>query len=165
MQTRIATGGKAGAGKDFVLSILVQYHARQGKAARPATIGGFGNLVRMDWNKVHQTSGTREDWQRWGQLRRAQDEEFWLKAAVTWADGFGPDTIIGFSGVRFENELTYLQANGFLVGLVRAPELVRVKRLYRRDGRWWTDEELKHRTETALDEIPLDLWDFVIDNG
>lgn len=165
MQTRIATGGKAGAGKDFVLNILTQYRAGNGRSSRPVVIGGFGLLVREDYLEFHGRVGEREDWQNWGQLRRGQDEDYWLKAAVRWADSFGGDAVIGFSGVRFSNELSFLQDHGFKVGLVRAPKIVRIQRLLRRDGYIWSDEELNHSTETSLDLIPLDAWDFVIDNG
>ena len=165
MQTRIATGGKAGAGKDFVLNILVQYHAGNGRSARPVVIGGFGLLVKADFMGRFDRLGERKDWQEWGQLRRREDEAYWLKAAVRWADSQGGDAVIGFSGVRFENELTFLQEHGFKVGLVRAPKGVRQTRLLRRDGYVWPDEKLNHPTETALDLIPDHLWDFVIDNG
>lgn len=164
-QTRIATGGRAGAGKDFILNILTQYQAGNGRSARPVAISGFGNLVKADYVETFKRLGTRADWQSWGQLRRAQSEDYWLRAAVRWADSLGGDCVVGFSGVRFPNELSFLQDNGFRVGLVQAPKEVRVKRLYERDGYVWSEEKLNHVTETSLDLIPLDLWDFVISNG
>jgi hypothetical protein len=43
-----------------------------------------------------------------------------------------------------------------------APDEARRHRLFHRDRRWWTDDELNHPTETALDKIPSEAWDFVI---
>jgi hypothetical protein len=164
-QKRIATGGKAGAGKDFILKILTQYEAMAGRRARPVVIGGFGDLVRADWLEVHGRPAAREEQQDWGQLRRTQSEDYWLRAAVRWADSFGGDAVVGFSGVRFPNELSYLQDHDFRVGLVEAPKHVRVQRLFNRDGYVWSEEKLNHITETSLDLIPRDLWDFIVVNG
>lgn len=164
-QTRIATGGRAGAGKDFILGILTQYQAMNGRRRRPVVIGGFGLLVKEDFLETNGQPGERADWQSWGQLRRGQSEDYWLRAAVKWAERQGGDAVIGFSGVRFPNELSYLQDHGFRVGLVRAPEHVRIKRLYERDGYFWPREKLDHVTETSLDLIPDHCWDFIIENG
>lgn len=161
-QTRIATGGKAGAGKDFILKILTQYEAMAG---RPMAISGFGSLVKADFLNHFKRVGERADWQSWGQLRCGQSEDYWLRAAVRWADSLGGDAVVGFSGVRFPNELSYLQDHGFRVGLVAAPQHVRVKRLYERNGYFWPDEKLNHITETSLDLIPLDQWDFIVKNA
>lgn len=163
-QTRIATGGRAGAGKDFILKILTQYKAGNGRSARPVAISGFGDLVKADFLEHFKRVGERADWQSWGQLRRAQSEDYWLTAAVRWADSLGGDCVVGFSGVRFPNELSFLQDHDFRVGLIRAPKHVRTNRLYERDGYWWPEEKLNHITETSLDLIPLDQWNFIVEN-
>lgn len=164
-QTRIAIGGKAGAGKDFILHILAQYHAMNSRRARPVAMGGFGDLVREDFRNRFKRPGNRADWQSWGELRRAQSEDYWLRAAVRWADSLGGDCVVSLSGVRFPNELSFLQDADFRVGLVQAPKEVRIQRLLQRDGYAWSDEKLNHITETSLDLIPLEQWDFVIENG
>lgn len=163
MRWLIATGGKAGAGKDHVLDMLLAYEVGQGGDWIKA---GFGDLVRAEL-RITDPKERRDLQQAHGQLRRAEDENYWTKKAVKW--GFlailqGHDAA-GFTGVRFENEIDVLKTNGFYMVLVEAPEDVRKRRLYERDGRWWSYEELNHPTETALDTIPREKWDAIIWNG
>jgi len=158
----IATGGKAGAGKNYILERLCQYHAGQNG---PFAIAEFGDLVRAELQAEGFRDPPRKMQQSHGQMRRQENEKYWIYRALRWVDGLPPHVVVGFTGVRFENELEALKYGGFKVGLIEAPLEVRRLRLYRRDGRWWTDEELNHVTETSLDLIPHSRWDFVWDNS
>jgi hypothetical protein len=160
---RIALAGKAGAGKDHVLSFLTQFAAGQGRTIH---ISGFGDLVRSHWMELHGNRvPTRTDLQKLSAERRESDYNFWIKRAQDWARTFDLDrTVLGFTGVRYHNELDGLREVGFSVGLVLASDQDREHRLYHRDGRWWKQHELNHITERGLDEISLPEWDFVIQN-
>jgi hypothetical protein len=160
----IAVGGKAGAGKDWILDRLLAYEAGQHGVTMKS---GFGDLVRHELG-IKDPKQYRDKQQAHGQLRRAQDEDYWTKKAVEWGDWattIGGADMAGFTGVRFENELDVLKDGGFYLVLVEAPSLVREARLRQRDGRWWTQEELNHPTETALDLIPRWKWDAIIWNA
>jgi len=160
----IAAGGKAGAGKDYILEHLLPYHAGQDVTWM---ISGFGDLVRRELG-IKDPKENRPAQQFYGQFRRQQDENYWTKKAVEWAEWattIGGATAVGFSGVRFENEIEVLQDAGFRVGLVEAPLEVRLARLRERDGRPWTEAELNDITETNLDLIPHWRWDWVWDNS
>lgn len=162
MRHMIATGGKAGAGKDHILDMLLAYEAGQEGTTLKS---GFGNLVRDELG-IFDPKQDRAKQQAHGQIRRAQDVNYWTVRAVEWGHkglAKGLD-VVGFTGVRFLNEINILRAGGFYLVLVEAPEEVRKRRLFERDGRWWTDAELNHRTETALDEIPREAWDAIIWN-
>lgn len=161
-RTWIAAGGKAGAGKDFILMKLVRYHAGQNGLF---AIAGFGDLVRAELLGLGVIGPTRREQQVHGQKRRQENKDYWTYRAIQWADSLPYGTVVGFSGVRFENEIYTLKYGGFRVGLVEAPESVRRQRLTARDGRSWTEEELNDVTETSLDTIPRSLWDFVWDNS
>lgn len=160
MRQLIATGGKAGAGKDWVLDRLLDYEAGQHGTVQKS---GFGDLIRAELPEW----ADRAAQQQWGQLRRQQDEDYWTKKAVEWAyQGLGKGLdVVGFTGVRFLNEIAILRQGGFYLVLVEAPEEVRKRRLFERDGRWWTDAELNHVTETSLDQIPREAWDAIIWNA
>lgn len=163
MRRLIATGGKAGAGKDHVLEMLLAYEAGYGGSWVKS---GFGDLVRMELG-ITDPNQDRPLQQSHGQMRRAQDENYWTKKAVEWSYKMldtGID-VVGFSGIRFLNEIKILQLSSFYVVLVEAPEAVRYQRLHNRDGRWWTNAELNHSTETALDKIPRETWNAIIWNG
>ena len=163
MRRLIATGGKAGSGKDHILDMLLAYEAGQeGRTVK----SGFGDLIRMELG-ITDPKQDRARQQAHGLLRRAQDENYWTKKAVEWGhEGLAKGLdVVGIAGVRFLNEIEILRAGGFYLVLVEAPEEVRKRRLFERDGRWWTDAELNHHTETALDEIPRKAWDAVIRNG
>lgn len=159
----IAAGGKAGAGKDYILEHLTQYHAGQSGIVR---IGGFGDLVRRELREMFAIPDpSRREQQIHGQRRRQEDQDYWPKRAVEWANGFRDDIVVGFTGVRFLNEVAVLQDGGLRVGLVEAPLEVRKARLEARDGRPWTAEELNDVTETSLDQIPRSAWDWIWNNG
>lgn len=161
MSRWIATGGKAGAGKDYILDRLLPYEAGQRGVWMKS---GFGDLVRAE---LPRGAGRRMQQLR-GQIRRQQDEDYWIKKAIEWAEWattIGGASVVGFTGVRFENEIIVLQDAGFRVGLVEAPLEVRLQRLEVRDGRPWTKEELNDVTETSLDLIPRWHWDFVWQNS
>jgi len=156
----IAAGGHAGAGKDYVLEHLLPYHAGQGGTWM---ISGFGDLVRREL-KILDPKQFRAEQQAHGQFRRKQDPNYWTKRAIEWAEWaetIGGATAVGFTGVRFENEVEQLQDAGFRVGLVEAPLEVRLARLEARDGRPWTEAELNDVTETSLDLIPRWRWDWI----
>lgn len=163
MRQLIATGGRAGAGKDYILDRLLRYEAGQGGVVMKS---GFGDLVRAELGivdpKVH-----RQWQQQHGQLRRQQDENYWTEKAVewgTWATTIGGASVAGITGVRFENELDVLKAGGFYLVLVEARMTTRLRRLRERDGRSWTWNELNDVTETSLDLIPREKWDVIWDN-
>jgi hypothetical protein len=160
----IATGGKAGAGKDYVLEHLLPYEVGQGGTWM---ISGFGDLVRRELN-ILDPKEHRQWQQQHGQMRRKQDPNYWIKRAIEWAEWattIGGAKAAGVTGVRFENEIEQIQDAGFRVGLVEAPLEVRLVRLEKRDGRAWTEAELNDVTETSLDLIPRWRWNFIWDNS
>ena len=78
--------------------------------------------------------------QSYGQARRAQDPDYWLKKLEASVAMCKPTTIFIVDDVRFPNEATYIEQMGTLIRLER-------------DGYNNVDTDL---SETALDDWPFD---------
>jgi len=151
----IGLTGRAGAGKDYTFREMKRLVPELHRVS-------FADGLRHDiedsleeaalpvlWSKPY-TDEIRRLLQWWGtDLRRAQDENFWVKrgesiAITTQQDGFTPV----FTDVRFLNEAAMIQNNGGIIVRVSAPLLTRERRLGTLPP--------EHASETEMDRWPED---------
>ena len=136
--------GYAGAGKDYVCDLI---RTQADNADRYAQRVAFADGVKYD---IEDALGVPRDsldalrskpyseeirWllQQWGtELRRAQDEDYWVKNGIERAQAewdFGGADLIIFTDVRFENEAQAIRDAGGLVMQVIATDEIRQERL------------------------------------
>lgn len=109
-------------------------------------------------NSYQRTPGTRTALQWWGtEVRRAQDENYWVKKAVRMAfDSMAEGGSIYVTDARFPNEADAItNVGGFLLRLVVSEE-EQARRIINRDGDAPKKEALNHLSETALDDYSFD---------
>lgn len=147
---KIAFGCKMGVGKDTAADYLIsKYGGQKHSFARPLydIMNYAQQLIGVEQVKDRQFLqyiGTE-----WG---RSKDPDIWVKVAIR-------DTPIAgnvyLTDVRFPNELKGLKDNGWI-----CVKIVRETTDENRIGTGSSD----HTSETAMDEQPDDLWDYVIRN-
>ena len=138
----IGLAGHAGAGKDHTYHTLVEMFP-DWKVARVA----FADGVRMEveealteglarthlpalWEKPYSYE-VRRLLQWWGtELRRAEDEDYWVKKGIERIEGYErfADLVV-VTDVRFENEAVAIREAGGIVAEVYADEIIRARRL------------------------------------
>ena len=171
--------GYAGAGKDYVCDLIrTQFADSDREAVRVAFADGVkldieealgGESIAALWEKPYSEE-IRWLLQQWGtELRRAQDEDYWVKkglevASETW--NFGGADLIIFTDVRFENEAEAIREAGGLVMQVIATDEIRQERL----GGWLPP---KHASEVidfetdgnvpnnGMTEFPIELIEYL----
>ena len=142
-KTLIGLAGNAGAGKDYTYDRLRRY-LKDRAVIRVALADevrfevqetlleglDIGRLPAV-WDKPYPTE-VRALLQWWGtELRRAQDEDYWVNKAAETIDGIfreGPALVV-VTDVRFENEADMVHDLGGHVFEVTAPKEVREKRI------------------------------------
>ncbi|BAU83116.1 hypothetical protein SLA_2183 [Streptomyces laurentii] len=171
----VALMGRAGSGKDTVGARLVSRFAfarvafadplralardldpivgHETTGAGPLPLRLSDVLRREGWDRAKQRPEIRRTLQRLGQSVRDQDEEFWIRAAlskVDVADRWNLPVVV--TDCRYRNEAKALRARGFL--------LVRIERPGTHGPAG--EDERQHRSETELDGFPADA---VLTNG
>lgn len=145
--------GKAGAGKDYLASQLIDTH--------PAFVRmSFASALREEIEEVLGVDipelykkPTHPDVRRllqwWGtDFRRAEDPDYWVKRAEEKARSAAAQGLIPvFTDVRFPNEADMIVRNGGLIVRVSARKSVRRKRL--------GVLPMAHASETAMDDYPV----------
>lgn len=114
---------------------------------------------RVDgWSR---SSGIRRGCQVLGtDIRRAKDDDYWVKRTGEFVDAQPVDFVLVPDG-RFPNEMSLAAGRGIGIRL-EVPLAVREERLWSRDGRKFTKEELEHKSETSLNEY--DKFDLIVDH-
>jgi len=150
MPLKIAFGGKMGTGKDCAVKFMITKHTgvKLGFADPIYDILHYAQkrcgLAAVKDRMFLQFIGTD-----WG---RSIDNDIWIKLLIKDAP---QDKNTFVSDVRFPNEFRALKANGWTcVKLIRDH--------YR--GREGTGSS-SHVSETSLDSIPDEEWDYIIDNN
>ncbi len=153
----IGLTGRAGAGKTYVADKLTlagsHYQVKFAYALRDEIEQKLGVEIPRLWEKPTSPE-VRRLLQWWGtDWRRSEDPDYWVKRTMREADEAAtnphlPDAII-FDDVRFPNEARAVQKRGGLIVRVLAPVEVRAARL--------GQLPLKHDSETAMDDYPVDM--------
>lgn len=137
--------GKAGSGKDYVAQDIRQILDRRDRwGVRVAFADGLkvdieealgvpsGENIEALWVKPYSDE-IRWLLQQWGtELRRAQDEDYWVKKGMLSAQDrykFDGADVILFTDVRFKNESDAITKAGGIVVLVEADDAIRAERL------------------------------------
>ena len=150
---KIALTGKAGVGKDTLAAYAVAVYGFRKFAFAD-------RLKELDYELFGPTEGkNRKRLQMFGQFCRQIDPDVWVNQLDKRVKGYTGNAII--TDVRQWNELQYCQDNGFVIVKVICDDVIRFQRMKER-GDIFNPEDLKHETETQLDEFPYDYW---VDNN
>jgi cytidylate kinase len=140
---KIALSGRSGSGKSTVAQYLIERHGyvrySTGVACRELCNRFFGNESKAILNKVTDAL-------------KAIDQDVWLRAALS---SFEPTRPAVFDSMRFSNDYTFLQKQGFIMWRVEAPLPVRLRRMAER-GQIVSPEDDEHAAETELDSYSFD---------
>lgn len=177
----IAIVGKMGSGKSSLANYLVDVH----KYTRVANAGALKTLAEMAYGPIDkgktyritkphfippgfggaslvgeteyrdtEVSG-REILQGIGQTLKEFDRDIWLKAMErSMMEHTGPFVC---DDTRFKFEAEWLKARGWLVVSLYVPTEVRMERYKNLYGRYPTEEEMNHPSETEVYDIDYDL--------
>jgi phosphomevalonate kinase len=139
----LGLAGKAGAGKDYVCELIQGIYAAHGlRAERVAFADGLKQDIEetLGLNRgtcqsipvLRQkpyTPEVRALLQWWGtELRRSQDEDYWVKKGMEMIERSTADLVI-VTDVRFANEAEIIRDHGGIVAEVFAESHVRQERL------------------------------------
>lgn len=149
----IAFVGKAGSGKTTAANVLATKHGfLTTSLAAPLKncAAALGPSFLGD--------NPRKAWQDLGLHLRKLDEDIFLNA---YRDDVGDTTGVVVDDCRFPNEYWALKEMGFFFVRIAAPKHQRIERLMA-NGKLKDAKDLEHVSETALDNLPVDL---IITNG
>ena len=160
----IGLSGKAGSGKDYIASRIItpQYgyvpfslawHIKTSLIGRGACTYDEAYLTKPPQVRhLLQQEGTESG-------RDIYGEDIWLETAFAWMqliyEQWGIARFV-VPDVRFPNEVEYIKRKGGKVIRILAPNRVASSSL--------SMEARLHRSETALDDYPLDNFDGLLDN-
>lgn len=147
--------GKAGSGKTTVAELLSEFVGYK----RLSLAGPLKDIAAQLWGDEARTD--RGKLQKLGVAVREIDEDSWVNLLVRSASEQSAPVVV--DDVRFPNEYWGLKAAGFYIVEVRADRHTRIERL-QANGKWQSEEQLEHISETALDDGQKFPADFVIGN-
>ena len=160
----IGISGKAGSGKDYIASKIVTphygyvpfslaWHIKTGLIGKGMATYDEAFITKPPHVRhLLQQDGTENG-------RDVYGMDIWLDTAYAWMrlvyEQWGIARFV-IPDVRFPNEVEYIQRHGGKVIRILAPQRVQNSPL--------SLEARLHRSETALDEYPLDNFDALLDN-
>lgn len=145
--------GRAGAGKDYLASQLIDTHTAFVRTSFASALRGeIEEVLGVDIPELYKKPtdpDVRRLLQWWGtDFRRAEDPDYWVKRAEEKAHSLAErGRVPVFTDVRFPNEADMIVRNGGLIVRVSARKSVRRRRL----GTLPVD----HPSETAMDDYPV----------
>lgn len=152
---RIAFGCQARTGKSTAVDYLISQH----EGVEMSFAGPLYNILHF----AQRTCGFPEEKDRkflqyiGTEWAREKNPNVWVDVLLRDVEELGPAHNVYVSDVRFPNELTALKKAGF-----------KTVRLFRNDasvdGTFGTGSR-RHASETAMDNVPLTEWDYVIENN
>lgn len=109
-----------------------------------------------------RTSNSRLAIQYWGtDVRRKKNKNYWVNKTVQHiVETINSGKSVYVTDARFPNEVKAIEDLGGKVIRLDVPENVRIDRIIYRDGIKPTQEQLNHKTETALDDYK---FKFILD--
>ena len=112
----------------------------------------YPELGIPELNGWTRTPGVRTCLQLLGtEIRRAQNPNYWTNRFLEHANSLDVDYVFASDG-RFPNEMDCAIENGGVTFRLDIPEETLQKRRVNRDGIVYTEEQLNHASETALDD-------------
>lgn len=156
-QLKIAVMGQMRAGKDTVAKLLMQQH----KFIELKFSDGITDIIRQFYPDAWQLGKPRHYYQQIGQSLRELDRDVWVKHLGRRLDMLSPVNDVIVTDVRQQNEVEFLQEQGFILIKVVADEAVRLQRIAA-EGDSFNEELMQHETELAVNGF---YCDFLIDNS
>jgi dephospho-CoA kinase len=164
---KIALTGKLRSGKDTVASYLSTFYDFRCFAFGNELKNAFHSIIR----NVPREPKPRRAYIEFGQFMRQFDENVWVDAVFRNIESYlrvafaeehakihGDPTLkprVIVTDVRQQNEYDALKSAGFTFIRVTAPEELRIARA-QAEGDVFTAEDLRHETETLIDEFNVD---------
>ncbi len=156
-QLKIAVMGQMRAGKDTVAKLLMQQH----NFIELKFSDGITDIIRQFYPDAWQLGKPRHYYQQIGQSLRQLDKDVWVKHLGRRLDRLSPVNDVIVTDVRQQNEVEFLQEQGFILIKVVADEAARLQRIAA-EGDSFTEELMQHETELAVNGF---YCDFLIDNS
>lgn len=156
---KVALVGKMRSGKDTV----GRYFVDNEECVQVAFGDGIKQVARVYFPHIVAKGKPRRLYQRIGQVFREFDPYVWVNVLDRTVTNHMEDGEQHFvvTDVRQMNEYIYLKANGYTIIKVETAEELRLERI-KASGDEYTEEDLNHETELAVDGIP---YDYLIDNN
>lgn len=163
--TKIALIGKMRSGKDTAGTYLVDT-----KGFGQFAFGtGIKRVVEILYPNLDLRTKPRKLYQDVGQKLREVDPMIWINYLENdlrrWARSkavFNETPLVVITDVRQMNEAEYLKAQGYVLVKVETDEAIRLQRI-KDSGDDYTEEDLNHETELAVDTLPYDV--LITNNG
>ncbi|MCY8048483.1 hypothetical protein MOC17_20735 [Bacillus haynesii] len=150
---KIALVGKMRSGKDTVGRFF-----SDNRECYPIAFGdGISRIGYMFFPELMLGGKPRKLKQTIGQVFRQFDPDVWVKTLSATMTNLSDSGIKNFvvTDVRQMNEYNFLKEQGFTVIKVEAADELRLERI-KASGDEFTEEDLNHETELAVDDIPFD---------
>jgi dephospho-CoA kinase len=145
---RIALFGRSGSGKGLVARHLAEKYGYQilssGLICREVSHKIFGDDARINLNILSL------------KLREV-DKHIWIRAALRESR---PDNIV-FDSLRYQSDVDFLRASGFVIWRVDCGAHLSEERLRQR-GQVFEKSDLEHESEVQMEEFR---WDTLINNN
>lgn len=151
----IAFVGKAGAGKSTAAQLLVELDLGYHVVSFATPLKGVACEI---WGQ--DAMSDRDKLQRLGVAVREIDDNAWVNKLIDYTQRYRdndiiPDGQFAVDDCRFENEWYALKAENFVIVRVIAERNQRSDRL-KANGKWQSEGQLEHRSETAVDHLTPD---------
>lgn len=157
----VALFGQMASGKSAIAQTLVDSGFVQLSFAQPlkniselayGKIDKSGEYAITNLDGSRDTVSGREVLQRVGQSIKSHDRDFWLKCFFRTGENYGDNPLVVDDG-RFVFERDALRERGWLIVGIHTPEGIRRERYRNTYGRYPTEVELSHPSETELPHI------------
>ncbi len=139
--------GKMRSGKDTLADYLCKKHSFKRYA--------FGDALKYYYHAIFGKTDTkpRQGYQIFGQTMRQHDPDVWVRKVFEKINAEKPNKAV-ITDCRQPNEYERAAKENFLIVRVDCDEATRIKRM-ERAGDVFTLDDLRHETETALDDYPV----------
>lgn len=143
---RIALLGAARSGKDTIGKYLYDNYGYNRYA--------FGDELKRHYHEIFGEADhkPRQGYQAFGQAMRTVEPDIWIRRMFDSINEMQPDKIV-VTDCRQPNEYERLVREGFVMVRILCDEVTRIERM-RLAGDVFTDEDLQHETEEALNDFP-----------
>lgn len=158
---RVGITGGIRSGKDTVAENIVEVIKLYRTNTTHSIIGfadGITDLIEMFMPNLLEGGKPRKAYQEIGQTIRKFDPDVWVNYTlntISLTEAVYPDSHIIVKDVRQPNEARALKERGFIIVKVVANEDERVRRA-RENNDQFDEEDFKHETEKAIDQITPD---------
>lgn len=131
--------------------IAEKYHASTDNILHIYNLYKKYDVALLGSKGTDRNDAVRESLQYWGtDVRRAVDKNYWVRQAkIILEEGLSKGLSFYVTDARFENELELLYTMDAVLVKLYCSEEERVRRIFARDGKTPTRDQLDHASETS----------------